>query len=224
MKTRYLIISIVFTWISYFKAYPYEFSNINNQPSSELDAQKPNLLKVGANISYLNTYNYIPKFRFYIGIAPTLSLSGKTYVKPELALSFKGGHVNYNEPFFDGYASYNLNYLELPLVFGFKPTDKVSFEIGGYGALLLLSNFRFDGDFFYGYGSFGQGEISTLDYGLVSGIVFNTNRLNIGIRYQYGLEKVAKGNTAQTFLGNALNQTIQITFQRNRVLGKLISN
>ncbi len=182
------------------------------------------LIKVGTGASYLDVHNYSPNFRFHIGLSPTISLSSYLYIKPEIAISLKGGYVSYDDTFFNGNVSYRMGYLEFPLVLGLKPTQWLAFEFGGYGGLLLTSNFDFNGTFFYGYGSFGYDEVNFYDYGIVNGITFIGKKGEINIRYYHGLQKLAANSTAEVFLGNATNHTIQVTFKRKVNYSKIFSN
>ena len=191
--------------------------NNNSTSLNQRPARKGGLLKIGIGISQFNTADNSPKVRFHAGLAPTFPISDEFYIKPEIALSLKGSNNVYHGNYFDGDVTYRLGYLEFPIVVGFKPAEKIAFEFGGYGAFLLESNFDFDGTFLSGYGTFGQGELNTTDYGMVGGLVLSGRRVKIGLRYYYGFQEVASSATARTFLGTATNQTIQLYLQRRTI-------
>lgn len=176
------------------------------------------ILKIGLNASYLNpdlAYSNRARFGINIGLAPTVALSEHVYLKPEISFSMKGGIAYYDQPFFDGSVRYRLNYFEMPVMLGIRATKKVAFEAGPYGALRAGSRFDFNGDFFYGYGSFEPGDLSNYDYGLAGGIVFTGRVAIMGIRYYHGMKKINSNPDLEDWFGDATNHTVQIYFQRN---------
>ncbi len=193
--------------------------------TSSLDAQRRGggserprflrLLKVGIGVNYFSSFEADDpgsRIRFHIGLAPTVELSDQVYFKPELAFSMKGGKADYDpgvQGVFDGEVIYRINYLELPLMVGFKPGRRVALEAGLYGAVPLSTNFEFNGDFVTGTGAFDSDAIQDFDYGWVAGLKFRT----LGLRYYYGLQEVASETAADDFLGDATQHTVQIYLQ-----------
>lgn len=175
-------------------------------------------LKMGvgiASFSPLDAEEGGSRIGFHIGLAPAFSLSDNFYIKPEVAYSLRGGKADYdlnNLGVFDGEITYKINYLEFPVMLGYKVTDRFHLEFGAYGSIPLVTNFEFEGDFASGYGSFDQEAIHDFDYGLAGGVKLGP----IGIRYYYGLSKVASNLESEAFLGDATQHTIQIYLQRSR--------
>lgn len=174
--------------------------------------------KKGFGVSYLaptDAEDAGVRVAFHLGFAPSFPLGEKTYIKPELAFSMKGGKVGYNPAnlgVFDGDITYKVNYLEIPVVVGYQVNRLFQFEVGGYGAVPVGASFDFDGQFVVGYGDFDKNEVHDYDYGLVGGIKIGP----LGIRYYHGLTSVAATNLAEEFLGDASQYTVQIYFQRNK--------
>lgn len=173
--------------------------------------------KKGIGISFLSpqeTENSGVRAGFHLGFAPSFPFSSNTYIKPEIAFSAKGGKADYGSltpGVFNGDILYKINYLELPVVFGYQASKFLSLEAGFYGAIPVGASFSFDGQFAAGYGEFDKDELHQYDYGLIGGIKIGP----IGIRYYHGLTNVAATQLAREFLGTAIQNTIQIYFQRS---------
>lgn len=188
--------------------------------SSAATAQRRGLgiFKFGINASFLNpdlSNSNTARFGLNVGLAPAIPLNRILYLKPEISYSMKGGVANYEQPFFTGSVKYRLNYFELPVVFGVRASKRVALEAGPYVAIRTGGNFDFKGTFFYGYGTFGAGDLSSVDYGVTGGLLFTGRFALLGIRYYHGLHTVNNTPGLDVFLNNATNHTIQIYFQRN---------
>lgn len=175
-------------------------------------------LKIGVGISSfapMDAEDGGSRVGFHIGLAPAFPLSDKFYIKPEVAYSLRGGKADYdlnNLGVFDGDITYNINYLEFPVMLGYKVTDRFHLEFGAYGAIPVTTNFKFEGNFAQGYASFDQEAIHDFDYGLAGGVKLGP----IGIRYYYGLSTVPDSSSSEAFLPEATQQTVQIYLQRSR--------
>lgn len=157
------------------------------------------------------------RLRFHLGVSPTIFITDKLYLKPELAYSLKGGKVDYDDDFtnFDGNIVYRLNYLELPILLGFK-ANNIGVELGGYAALKARTNFVYNGSFLIGLVELDNDAIEEFDYGLAGGVAFFTPKTKITLRYYHGLIEIASNQDAQQYLNNATLRTIQVSFQRTR--------
>ncbi len=181
------------------------------------------LLRTGPGLAFFTgsgAYGSTPSFGFNIGVAPKVPLSEHFYLKPELALAKKGGRLEYGtNSIFSGSVKYRLYYLDCPVIIGVQLGDRWAIEGGGYSALKLGANFSFEGTFSEGYGTFSGDALKGLDYGLVGGVVFKSRLLHLGLRYTHGLTPVVQNNNlsgAGPLLGNAVNNTLQLTIQKAR--------
>ncbi|MFC7526550.1 outer membrane beta-barrel protein [Parapedobacter sp. GCM10030251] len=187
-------------------------------------AGRPSLFKLGTSVSFFSGHHGDqggPRIGFSGGIAPTIPLSLRVYLRPEVAFSMKGGRIDYSTAdVFSGNVRYRINYFEFPLVLGIHANRWLGVELGGYAALKTGGKFDFQGTFAYGYGTFDRDDLDSYDYGPVFGLVLHSRRLQFGIHYYYGLNAIAANDRSRTLLGNAANQTIQVSIQRKRLRRK----
>ena len=173
------------------------------------------LLKIGMNINYFSGEfpgEGAPRIGLNLGIAPTIPLRRKLYLKPEVSFSQRGGRIDYDQSFagFEGNLDYRLSYIDVTLLIGYKIEPLIALEAGGFAAFEVGGNFDFEGSFFTGYGTFDRDDIEDFNYGLAFGIKVGP----VGVRYYYGLQEIAAGTEVREFLGNASTHTVQIYFQR----------
>lgn len=177
-------------------------------------------LKLGLGISYFSHHAYgesVPRAGISIGLAPTIRLSRAAYLKPEVAFSMKGSRIDYNTAgIFNGNIRYQLNYLDIPVVIGLRANRWLAVEAGGYGAIKLGGSFDFQGSFAAGYGTFDRDDLHGFDYGPVAGVALQSRLLLFNLRYYHGLRSIAANEEAGLLLGDAANNTIQLSVQMKR--------
>lgn len=207
------IILVTSLWISIASA----FAQSNNL----------SLLRMGPGVAFFtgsNSAGSAPAFGFNIGVAPIFQLSDQFYLKPEFALAKKGGRLEYVLPeIYSGFIKYKIYYIDCPIMIGVNLSRKLSIEAGGYSAVKLGANLNFEGTFASGYGTFASEALKSVDYGLACGIVFKSWILQIGLRYTHGLAPVIQDidhNSAVPLLGNAVNNTVQLTIQKVHFRGR----
>jgi|GEM_PF-1678667 len=187
---------------------------------AQAQRRKTSIVKLGTGISFFSNQangSSVPRVGISIGLAPTIPLSPKLYLKPEIAFSMKGGRIDYNAAtIFSGNVRYQINYLDLPLVAGLRLTPWLVVEGGAYGAVKLGGSFDFQGTFAVGYGAFDRHDLHGFDYGPIGGLVLQSRLLQLGIRYYHGLTEIAAEEKARVLLGNASNNTIQLCIQLKR--------
>jgi hypothetical protein len=172
-----------------------------------LSAQETNRCRFGvkAGLNYSNLYTNDSDHSkthagLNVGLFASLPLSNRVSLQPELYYTTKGADVTYNNSFVDGTASFNLNYLEVPLLMVVHVTKNFNIHLGPYAAVLISgkvsnkSNVRlFDFE-----QNLNIDDYNRLDAGIAAGVGIDIGPLNIGARYNYGLTKVGKD---RTFLG-----------------------
>ncbi|HET9053195.1 MAG TPA: porin family protein, partial [Cyclobacteriaceae bacterium] len=109
----------------------------------------------------------------------------------------------------EGDAKFNLNYLDIPVLAVFKLGDAAEIHVGPYFGYLLSANTDVDGDI-DDFEELDRDNFKAWDYGLSAGVGFNVGAAQIGARYNYGLQKIAESDVAETVLGDAKNQLAQI--------------
>lgn len=130
--------------------------------------------------------------------------------QPELAYSTKGARDTYDIAGYDGEVKFNLNYIDLPLLMVIKMGDLAEIHVGGYASYLVGVNVSTDGDLGDDSDDLDRDNFNTFDYGLAGGFAFNFDVISLGVRYNYGLQQIAKSDEAKTFLDNSKNANGQV--------------
>jgi hypothetical protein len=74
---------------------------------------------------------------------------------------------------------------------------------------LLSASSEIDGDF-DDYEELDRDDYKAWDYGLSAGVGFNVGAVQIGARYNYGLQKIAGSDSADLALGDSKNSNAQV--------------
>lgn len=150
-----------------------------------------------------------PRYGFHLGVYTQLFESDVFAIQPEILYSTKGTRIEDNSALFDATLDFNLNYLDIPVLAVFKLGDAAEIHVGPYFGYLLNANVDVDGDF-DGEDGIDRDNFKSWDYGLSAGIGFNVGAVQLGARYNYGLQKIADSDIATEILGNAKNSNAQI--------------
>ena len=110
----------------------------------------------------------------------------------------------------DQKTKFNMNYLDLPVLAVFKLGKAVELHAGVYGAYLLNANIDSDGDLGDTFDEVDKDNFESFDYGVAGGLGFNLGAVQIGGRYNLGLNEIAKSSSAKNVFGNAKNQFAQL--------------
>lgn len=181
-------------------------ASINN-----LNAQQGGI-KGGMNLSNLyadNVSDENMKLGLNVGV---WHKSADGILQTELNYSNKGAEIIYNGVLGNGVYRYNLNYLELPVLYNMN-INKLSLNLGPYFGMLVGANIK-------EVNSNGEvNEVETLsrkdfnfiDYGLAGGASLNFDTSQFGIRYNYGLREIGtEGTFAREALSNAKNSVLHL--------------
>jgi hypothetical protein len=167
---------------------------------------------------------------WHAGIFTQLFSSEAFAIQPELNFSTKGtgitygaignGTVNINHD-----TKFNLSYLDIPVLAVFKLGRAAEIHAGPYWSYLVHAEVRNkDGDPNNEFDTIDRDNFDNWDYGLVGGIGFNLGEsAQLGVRYNYGLNKIAESRGARALLGNAKNQVAQLYLAFN-LNGGRVSN
>ncbi|SNT17096.1 Outer membrane protein beta-barrel domain-containing protein [Ekhidna lutea] len=129
----------------------------------------------------------------------------------ELNYSNKGAEVIYDGALGSGKYRYNLNYLEMPLLFVGHVGD-FNLHVGPYLGFLVGVNIK-DVDSngnVNGVAQLDRDDFNTFDYGLSGGAAIEFDASQIGLRYNYGLREIGKSGS---FAGEAANNAKNSVFQ-----------
>ncbi|WP_420576045.1 porin family protein [Ekhidna sp.] len=130
----------------------------------------------------------------------------------ELNYSNKGAEIVYDGALGSGKYRYNLNYLELPVLF-VGHVGRLNLQVGPYAAFLVGANIKdvdSDGDINQ-VAQLDRDDFHTFDYGLAGGVGIDFDASQIGLRYNYGLREIGKsGSFAGEAVDNAKNSVLQL--------------
>lgn len=96
-----------------------------------------------------------------------------------------------------GTYKYNLNYVELPVLFVFRFTERFNFQAGGYAATLLGANVqdkKSNGEKVK-VAEMDRNQFNTFDYGFAGGFQFDFEVGMLGLRYTHGMREIGKRGT-----------------------------
>lgn len=142
-------------------------------------------VKAGLNVSNVkNVGSADNKARpgFYGGLLTEIKIGKKVIVRPEVLYSIKGN--KFPATAFNGGGTLSLNYISIPLLGGFRPTDKFTILLGPEFNFLTTANSKFDGSNHDGTKIYRKFDFA-IDLGATYSII---NGLGVELRYSYGFE------------------------------------
>ncbi len=174
-------------------------------------------LKGGLNLSNLNIDDVDDenlRTGYHFGVYLNVPISDAFAFQPEVLYSTKGAEGAYDidlGPFgdIDGTATFKLNYIDVPLLGVFRLGDIAEIHVGPYVGFLAGSDYEIEGDF-EAEDDLDSDNFKNLDFGLVGGFALNFSAIQVGARYNYGLQEVQDSELAETLLGDAKNSYIQV--------------
>ncbi|WP_040497602.1 porin family protein [Fulvivirga imtechensis] len=152
---------------------------------------------------------------FHVGVYRQLMLGPSFAIQPELNYSTKGAEAEYNIIGFEGERKFNLNYIDLPVLFTFKLGDDADIHIGPYVGYLVGVSTSTNGDLGDNYRELDRDDYEKWDYGLSGGLALNFDPIAFGVRYNYGLNEIAKAENAKRQIGDAKNSFAQVYIALN---------
>jgi len=146
---------------------------------------------------------------FQVGVVGKIPFTEVFALQPELLYTQKGATAVFDAV--DQEVAFNLNYLQLPILFNFNAGDVFNIHVGPYAAYLLNANVDYDGTF-DGVSDLNEDNFNRFDAGLSLGFEVGVKNLSIGARYDYGLIGVGDDGFIDevTGLDDAKNNVIQV--------------
>jgi hypothetical protein len=145
---------------------------------------------------------------FHAGVFGQLFVNEGFAIQPEVNYSTKGNEITSEFGIIDHETKFNLHYIDLPVLAVFKLGDAVEIHAGPYWAYLVGANIDTDGDLGDGFRQLDRDNFDNWDYGLVGGIGFNFNNVQLGARYNYGLNNIAESPGARQMLGSKSKNSV----------------
>ena len=174
-------------------------------------------IKGGMNLSNLNIDNVNDenmRMGYHFGGYLNLPISDAFAIQPEVLYSTKGAKADYNYDLgflgsVEGNAQIKLDYVDIPLLGVFSVGDNFELHLGPYIGFLANSKYEFEGTV-EEEGDLDNDSFKNMDFGLVGGLALNFSALQVGARYNYGLQKIQDSDAAKALLGDAKNAYFQI--------------
>lgn len=174
-------------------------------------------IKGGLNLSNLNIDGVDDenmRLGYHFGAFVNLPISDGFAIQPEVLYSTKGTRANYNQDLgifgqFNAETKFKLDYIDVPLLAVFRVGDNFEIHAGPYIGFLMSSKWEVTGDVEV-ENDLDKDNFKSMDYGLVGGIALNFSALQVGARYNYGLQKIQDSSTADLLLGDARNSYFQV--------------
>jgi hypothetical protein len=171
-------------------------------------------IKGGVNISNMFTEDVDDKntvIGFNAGLFLKLPLTSNFSFQPELLYTTKGAELNYSSTLITGSATFTLGYIEMPLLAVINLTENVNIHGGVYLASLTNAKVKNVSDvgLFNFEDELDRSDFEMFDYGLVFGVGLEFDKINLGIRYEYGMQPVGKERPIVGRIPDARNSTLQ---------------
>lgn len=146
---------------------------------------------------------------FQVGIVGKIPFTEVLALQPEFLYTQKGATAVLDAV--DQEIAFNLNYLQLPILFNFNAGDVFNIHAGPYFAYLLNANINYDGTV-DGISDLNEDNFNRFDTGLSFGFEVGISNLSLGARYDYGLLGVGSEGFINelTGLDDAKNNVIQV--------------
>ena len=157
-----------------------------------------------------SSFSSSPASGFVAGMALKIPVRYSWWLQPEVLFSRRSAGLRYpatgSQPAYE--VQYTFNFLEIPLLLSYRPNDIVELQAGPQLAMFLSSA----AEATEGQASPGLplSELNRWDVAVAAGVELNVSPLAFGVRYAYGFTQVASTDLANSYLGNAKLQGLQL--------------
>jgi len=151
--------------------------------------------KGGLNFSNLYTDNVDDNnvlTGFNAGLYAKFPITNSIAIQPEISYTTKGAELVYNNAFAQGTATFNVNYIEVPILLVMNITENFNIHVGPYAAYMVSGKTTTDSNFGFSENELNTDDFNKFDAGLAGGVGLDFDALNFGVRYNYGLTKLGK--------------------------------
>ncbi|MFN3404024.1 MAG: outer membrane beta-barrel protein [Cytophagaceae bacterium] len=172
-------------------------------------------LVLGANAAQVDGDEYAGynKAGLALGAAAAYNFSKKIYLQGEILYSQKGARAVDPDNYI--YFKWRLNYIDIPLIFNYHFTEKLSTQIGLMPSVFLNSKTDLGHGFFNANEGFDKVNVSYtggIEYAITKGIAFNA-------RHSYSLGPINTGGSnihPRSFYNNVITVSLRITLNPDR--------
>lgn len=166
-----------------------------------------------ANMYIDNVGDEKMKLGWHAGFFAKFPITKGVSIQPELLWSSKGTKLNYTDQLIGaGEYRFNLNYVELPVLFAFNLGENFHINIGPYVGYLAHADItEIEGD-----GTvdelleFDEEDFKRWDFGAAAGLGFDINKFTIGARYTLGLTDINNSTLLTSIAPSSKNAAINV--------------
>ena len=169
--------------------------------------------KGGLNFSNLYTDNVDDNnvlTGFNAGLYAKFPISKGIAIQPEISYTTKGAELVYNNAFVKGVAKFNVNYIEVPILLVMNITDNFNLHVGPYAAYMVSGKTSNDSNLISTQRELDTKDFNKFDAGLAGGLGIDLDVVNFGVRYNYGLTKIAKQSNTSFISSDAKNSVLSV--------------
>ncbi len=149
-------------------------------------------LKAGLNVANVSNLESEIKFdsrmAYHVGAMAEIGLTERFAVQPEVLFSVQG--VRKKEG--GATATFNLNYVNVPVMAKYYVIDGLSLEVGPQVGFLTTGEFKLEGAGEENGTVDVKDNLKKVDFGLNFGTSYNYQNFNLGVRYNLGLTDISK--------------------------------
>lgn len=158
------------------------------------------------------------RYGFNVGFFSQMMIAETFGFQPEILFNTKGTSTSYSG-IFNQEIDFNLNYIDVPVMLVYRPFEVMEIQAGPYIGFLLKSNVVYSG-VLEGSDELDRDNFNLFDYGAAAGVAFTFGGVQLGARYNFGLQNVAKNTASEVMLGDSKHSFAQffiaIGFPSNR--------
>lgn len=163
-----------------------------------------------SNLNFDEVNDRNMRLGYHFGAFVNIPLGDVLAFQPEVNFTTKGATAEYDVLFFNGEYSFNMSYVDVPLMGVLRLGRSAELHFGPYIGFLAGTSFSTEGDFGDGEQELDRDDFKSMDYGLAAGLALNFNALQLGARYHYGLQSIADSDGARIALGDARHSYLQV--------------
>jgi len=170
-------------------------------------------VKGGLNASYLSINSVLDekaRIGYHVGVVSEIPLNDMVSLQPEILYSTKGVKGEFSLLLVEASSTFNLNYVDVPVMLKINVSDFFDIHAGPYVGYLVHSDITTSGDLGSYDFDIDKNDLEEWDFGIGAGAGLHLDNLEIGARYNYGFGDVGKTTASQLILGDANNSVIQI--------------
>jgi len=171
-------------------------------------------IKGGVNFSNLfiedlNTED--SRFGYNAGAFLQIPLGQLFFLQPEGVFNTRGANVLFEDPLLRGETELQLNYVDFPILGGFRLLHIAEITLGPYVGYLADFDMEIESNnLSVGFNDLDEDNFKRVDVGFAAGLAANFKKFQLGLQYTQGFRDIEDKGSADELLGDAKNSLVQI--------------